>query len=169
MLGQCDHADEADDSRQASNPRFSADWFASRSSALNLYVELVAKRNSAVVSYNAALQLLWESLSDANYYAKQHQQLGIALLQLDPNLPAIHFWLACLRDTLRQDIMQRLNYEGRAVCSWGLRAPFAFHPSRSAVGYSDRSARCVAGMQFLNWSTMLFDARGCRCDLCTAG
>lgn len=103
---------------------------------LDEYVKLIQTRNDAVMEYNAAIQLLAESLNDRDYYEEQALELGQAGTQLDPNFPTIIYWLRKARDGLRLMVMQNLNYQGRAIRYWGLRDNVAMlnaQPLRDAV------------------------------------
>lgn len=93
---------------------------------LDDYMDLVNSRNAAVLQYNSALQMLQEAQLDSSYAAARMQVLGQAGLKIDPNLPAIAFWLTKMRDDLRLDIMQRLNYQDRAISYWGLVPPSTY-------------------------------------------
>ena len=90
------------------------------SAALEDYVDKVKQRNSAVIAYNTALALLAEAATDLEYFDKQTQQIGARLLSLDPNLPAIYYWLQRTIDSQSLAIMEQLNYEGRAISFWSL-------------------------------------------------
>ncbi|KAK6541996.1 hypothetical protein TWF694_007768 [Orbilia ellipsospora] len=84
------------------------------------YANLVSKRNNAVMSYNSTLQLLAQAIDDRGKYAAQTAQWGETLLKLPTDLPAIVLWLKRCRDNLQLGIMQRLNYQSRAIYFWGL-------------------------------------------------
>ncbi|OJJ43183.1 hypothetical protein ASPZODRAFT_146204 [Penicilliopsis zonata CBS 506.65] len=47
------------------------------------------------------------------------QRLGERALKLNPQLPAIYYWIKRMKASLEFDIMQRLNYQGRALAFWG--------------------------------------------------
>lgn len=99
----------------------SKEWQEKLNKNLDEYVKLIQTRNNAVMEYNAAIQLLTESLNDRDYYEEQKLALGQRGLQLDPNLPGIIYWLRKARDGLRLMVMQNLNYQSRAIRYWGLR------------------------------------------------
>lgn len=103
---------------------------------LDDYVKLVLQRNSAVLAFNGAVQVAAEAVTQLAAYRKQNPQLAEQLLELDPNLPSIFFWMTRLRDTLRMDIMQQLNYQGRAICFWGPRGPIPFTEAGPLRGYT---------------------------------
>ncbi|KAK6359763.1 hypothetical protein TWF696_000902 [Orbilia brochopaga] len=88
--------------------------------AFKAYTDLVLKRNGYITSYNTALQLLLQAINDQAYYQQENNTWSQELLQLNPDLPAIMFWLEKNRDDLRFQIMQHLNYEARANRFWGL-------------------------------------------------
>lgn len=50
-------------------------------------------RNDAILEYNAAIQLLFEAESDRQYYLAQAEKLGEEGISVNPDLPAIVFWL----------------------------------------------------------------------------
>jgi hypothetical protein len=89
--------------------------------ALGDFMDTAQKRNEAVLQYNSAIQLLSEARTEQDYYAEQIDTLGQKNLQLAPNLPSIVFWLRKTTNAIRLDLMQRLNYEARAIRYWGLR------------------------------------------------
>ncbi|KAH6637046.1 hypothetical protein F5144DRAFT_611678 [Chaetomium tenue] len=103
---------------------------------LDDYVSTVLRRNSAVLSYNGAVQVVGEAVAELAYYREQNPKLGSELLNLNPQIPIIFFWMTRLRDTLRLDVMQQLNYQGRAICFWGPRSPLSFAESGPLQGYS---------------------------------
>lgn len=112
------------------------EWQKKLNKDLDEYVKLIQMRNDAVMEYNAALQLLAESLNDRDYYQDQALKLAQARTELDPSLPAIIYWLRKARDGLRLMIMQNLNYQGRAIRYWGLRDNIAMlnaQPLQDAV------------------------------------
>ena len=88
--------------------------------SLDDYVAMTLNRNNAILDYNASIQLLLEAYHAREYSKSQGDRLGQKKLQLDPNTPAIVFWLRKTRDNIRLDLMQRLNYESRAIRFWGL-------------------------------------------------
>ncbi|KAF3913544.1 hypothetical protein ABW20_dc0103237 [Dactylellina cionopaga] len=88
--------------------------------AFKAYTDLILKRNGFITSYNTSLQLLLQAINDQAYYQQEDQQWSQQLLQLNPDMPAILFWLEKNRDDLRFQIMQNLNYEARANRFWGL-------------------------------------------------
>lgn len=90
------------------------------SAALDDYADTILARNNAVLEYNSAIQLLVEALSNQQYYQDQAENLGEEGIQVNPNLPAIVFWLRKTLDTLRLSLMQHLNYEAAAIRFWGL-------------------------------------------------
>ena len=90
-------------------------------SALDDFITVTLDRNSAVVEYNASIQLLLEASNILEYSKSQGESLGQRRHTLDPNTPAISFWLRKTRDNMRLELMQRLNYESRAIRFWGLR------------------------------------------------
>ena len=113
-------------------------------SALDDYVIVTLDRNNAILDYNASIQLLVEAYQAKEYSRSQGESLGQKLLQLDPNIPAIIFWLRKTRDNIRLELMQRLNYEGRAIRFWGLEAQLDIStpgPLRSALQLRDVQLR----------------------------
>ena len=112
------------------------EWQKKLDGDLDEYVKLIQTRNDAVMEYNAAIQLLAESLNDRDYYQEQALKLAQAGTELDSGLPAIIYWLRKARDGLRLMIMQNLNYQGRAIRYWGLRDNITMlnaQPLRDAV------------------------------------
>jgi hypothetical protein len=106
---------------------------------LDNYVSLINQRNNAVLTFNSALQLLQQALQDVQYYQTQQDQLGEDALKLDPSLPSVSFWMKKQMNDIQYDIMQRLNYEGRAIQYWGLMKPFPFNqpgPLRGSIALS---------------------------------
>lgn len=95
--------------------------------ALDDYLALIKQRNDAVLTFNSALQLYHQALEDVNYYTAQKEELGSDERKIDPNLPAVAFWLRKQMTDVQIDLMQRLNYEGRAIRFWGLVPPFDFN------------------------------------------
>ncbi|UDD59306.1 hypothetical protein AFCA_006728 [Aspergillus flavus] len=63
------------------------------SDALDDYVDTILMRNDAILEYNAAIQLLFEAESDRQYYLAQAEKLGEEGISVNPDLPAIVFWL----------------------------------------------------------------------------
>jgi len=96
-----------------------ADKRASVQQELDNFVALILKRNNAVVSYNAQLQWLLHLSTLAESYERESKTLGDHALSLNPQLPTIYFWLKRMKATMQLDILQRLNYEGRALAFWG--------------------------------------------------
>ncbi|KAF3912482.1 hypothetical protein ABW20_dc0105091 [Dactylellina cionopaga] len=88
--------------------------------ALQTYTTLISKRNTAVVEYNCSLQLLAQAINDRDDYNRQVGEWGETLLTLPTDIPAIILWLRKSRDDLQFGIMQRLNFESRAIYFWGL-------------------------------------------------
>ncbi|KAJ6261081.1 hypothetical protein Dda_3746 [Drechslerella dactyloides] len=88
--------------------------------AFQTYTTLISKRNTAVMEYNCSLQLLAQAISDKQDYERQTKKWGEVLLTLPTDLPAIVLWLRKSRDDLRFQIMQRLNFQSRAIWFWGL-------------------------------------------------
>ncbi|KAJ5359330.1 uncharacterized protein N7496_011743 [Penicillium cataractarum] len=96
------------------------------SGQLDDYLDIIEQRNQAVMDYNAALQLLNQVITKSNYYGQQGQVMGNEALEVNPNLPAIYFWLQNIQQDTAYDVMQRLNYAARAICFWGLEPQPAF-------------------------------------------
>ncbi|KJK65722.1 hypothetical protein P875_00022143 [Aspergillus parasiticus SU-1] len=90
------------------------------SDALDDYVDTILMRNDAILEYNAAIQLLFEAESDRQYYLAQAEKLGGEGIKVNPDLPAIVFWLRKTEDSFRLSLMQHLNYEAAAIRFWGL-------------------------------------------------
>lgn len=88
--------------------------------ALDDYMETVLTRNNAVIDYNSNIQLLLDALQTEKYCSEQINKLGDDVAKIDPTLPSVVFWLRKMRDALRLQLMQYLNYESRAVRFWGL-------------------------------------------------
>ncbi|PKY03296.1 serine protein kinase [Aspergillus campestris IBT 28561] len=98
--------------------------------ALDTFVAVTLDRNSAVLDYNASIQLLIEAINNRDYSKSQGETLGQKRHTLNPKSPAILFWLRKTRDTMRLELMQRLNYESRAIRFWGLQKELDFsHPA----------------------------------------
>ncbi|KAH8427078.1 uncharacterized protein LDX57_004796 [Aspergillus melleus] len=93
---------------------------------LDEYVTVTLARNNAVVHYNSSIQLLLEAQHAYDYSKSQANRLGQRKLQLDPYIPAIVFWLRSTRNNIRLELMQRLNYESRAIRFWGLQKELDF-------------------------------------------
>ncbi|KAJ5520798.1 serine protein kinase [Penicillium fimorum] len=89
-------------------------------SALDSFTDVALNRNNTVLDYNASLQLLFEAINNREYSKSQGEALGQKRLTINPKAPAILFWLRKTRDTMRLGLMQRLNYESRAIRFWGL-------------------------------------------------
>ncbi|KPM39263.1 hypothetical protein AK830_g7308 [Neonectria ditissima] len=87
--------------------------------SLRTYIGLVTKRNDAVIAYNAQVQFLLELQRIVAAAQDEARRLGDAALTLNPELPTIYFWLKRLRADAQRDILQRLNYEARAIAFWG--------------------------------------------------
>lgn len=103
---------------------------------LDKYIDVTLRRNNAVLDYNSSIQLLLEALHTEEYCKSQADRLGERRLRLDPNIPAIVFWLRKTRDNMRLALMQRMNYESRAIRYWGLRGDLEFSqpsPLRTAL------------------------------------
>ncbi|KAK3342196.1 hypothetical protein B0T25DRAFT_360473 [Lasiosphaeria hispida] len=77
------------------------------------------------------------ALESSAYFDRQGQNLGSKLIGLHPGLPSIHLWLKRIRDDLRVNIMQLLNYQGRAISFWGLRRAPTFTEPGPLKGYLD--------------------------------
>ncbi|KAF3903622.1 hypothetical protein AA313_de0204843 [Arthrobotrys entomopaga] len=114
------------------------------SEALDDYITLITNRNGAVITYNAALQLLREAQEDEIFYGKQRDALGSQGAETNPQLPSIVFFLKKTQDDLRLDIMQRLNYESRAVRFWGLKKDVTEFSTPGPL----RNATTLEGEQF---------------------
>lgn len=133
-------------------------------SSLEDFLSLVKKRNDAVITYNAQVQYLIELKATAAALRDEAKKLSSQALQLNPALPAIYFWLKRLRSTSQLDIMQRLNYEGRALAFWGPLSmkKVRFDPPGPLDGYLHLSAQqarlesmfeeCYGGLQDGAWS-----------------
>ncbi|EEP81028.1 predicted protein [Uncinocarpus reesii 1704] len=87
---------------------------------LDDYMELVKNRNSAVMDYNSALELLNTAHQDKALCDKQMETLGGEQLTLNANLPIICLWLRKARDDLKFDTMLHIDMAARAVKYWGL-------------------------------------------------
>ncbi|KAL3468737.1 hypothetical protein BJX99DRAFT_265867 [Aspergillus californicus] len=88
--------------------------------ALDDYMQTVLTRNNAVIDYNSNIQLLLDALQTEEYSSEQINKLGGHIAKIDPTLPSVVFWLRKMRDALRLQLMQYLNYESRAIRFWGL-------------------------------------------------
>jgi hypothetical protein len=93
------------------------------------YVQLVQKRNQAVVALNTTIQVLYQAEKDLAYYTQQHKDLGQQLLSIDTKLPAICFWLKKSRNDMKLLILQTLNYASRALRFWCLQPLTGFDSS----------------------------------------
>jgi hypothetical protein len=89
------------------------------SKELDSYVKLIDERNTAVLNYNSGLQQLVELIKSKKIYDRQAKEIGGSMLALDPELPAVYFWLKRIRSGRRLETMRLLNYAGRAVAFWG--------------------------------------------------
>jgi hypothetical protein len=88
--------------------------------ALNGYVEKVLARNKAVAEYNSGIQQLAEACKNRKYYGNQIN-IGVdRLLDIDPELPAVVFWLRNMQTNLQLSTMQYLEYERQSIRFWGL-------------------------------------------------
>lgn len=88
---------------------------------LEVFLETVKSRNSAVLVYNSLSHLIQELRSIKKQQAAMIDALSEQHLQkVDPGLPSIVNWLRRTRDDLALTIMQRLNSASRAICYWGL-------------------------------------------------
>jgi hypothetical protein len=132
------------------------------SNALDRYIEVVIERNDAIVAYNSVLQLLAEALSDQTYYHKAIDEIGEKLLKIDQTLPAIYYWISRVINSVRLDVMQRLNYEARAITFWGLSRSTSFTEPGPLLGYLDLARNqnelekkfedCVSNFSHSLWS-----------------
>lgn len=139
-----------------------SDHSAMLDAALDDYMNTISQRNTSVLNYNAAVQLLNEAIKDFYYYQSQNASLGQKALQIDPNLPTIYFWLQQMQNSLQMDIMQRLNYGARALSFWGLDDTSAFTTPGPLQGYTDlknnqkdlseRFEQCVESFSSSLWS-----------------
>ncbi|GKT82049.1 hypothetical protein ColTof4_14472 [Colletotrichum tofieldiae] len=95
------------------------DMIAGVEEPLNNFKTMVQQRNSAVLDYNAKVQFLLELHNMLSACDEESRRLGDAALNLNPELPAIYFWLKRLKSRMQLEILQRLNYEARALAFWG--------------------------------------------------
>jgi hypothetical protein len=119
-------------------------------SALDDFVDVTLNRNNAVLDYNASLQLLLEACSARDYSKSQGESLGQKIHALDPYTPAILFWLRKTRDNMRLELMQRLNYESRAIRFWGLTEQLEYSspgPLRSVLELQDSQSKLNAAYE----------------------
>ncbi|RMJ15844.1 hypothetical protein CDV36_004487 [Fusarium kuroshium] len=94
--------------------------YGSISFKLGEYVSLVQSRNSAVMSYNAVVQLLVKAYADRTYHEQKAQKLGQVLLSINPRATSVrHYFTKCLYD-LRSDILTAMHQGKRALEFWGL-------------------------------------------------
>ena len=88
---------------------------------------LSTTRNNAVISYNSALELLHQAITDEAYYTQQQIAYGDqAAKTINPHLPSIILWLRRTRDNFALEAMRLLNYANRAIFYWGLVQPLEF-------------------------------------------
>ncbi|KAB8200201.1 kinase-like domain-containing protein [Aspergillus parasiticus] len=119
-------------------------------SALDDYIAVTLNRNNAVLDYNSSLQLLFEASNAREYSKSQAESLGQRRHTLDPNTPAILFWLRKTRDNMRLQLMQRLNYESRAIRFWGLKKHLDYSspgPLRSFIELRDGQSKLNAAYE----------------------
>lgn len=86
---------------------------------LDDFVALILKRNNAVVAYNAQIQWCMHLLTTIKSLQREKGVLGDKALSVNSQLPAIYFWLKRTKTSMQLDILQRLNYEARALAFWG--------------------------------------------------
>ncbi|KAF5964368.1 serine protein kinase [Fusarium bulbicola] len=86
---------------------------------LDAYLEVVQKRNAAVINYNGLIQSYLQLQRVIQSCKEEFQQLGEQALQLNPSLPAIYVWLKRLRGQTRLQILRELNNQARALSFWG--------------------------------------------------
>lgn len=108
---------------------------------LSYFVESAMKRNSLVVSYNAALELYNKALLNKKATIQRKSTEGQDALKVDPALPAIFFWYNRILDYLVNSIMRYQHFEARALCYWGLRDPTTIPaidmaPARTAAAFA---------------------------------
>ncbi|KAI9932573.1 hypothetical protein ASPWEDRAFT_166225 [Aspergillus wentii DTO 134E9] len=77
---------------------------------LDEYMVTIQTRNEAIVKNNCCIQLLTKSLTAEEYFTKQIENLGQEGLYINLSLPSVVFWLHKVRDNLRLQVMQTLNY-----------------------------------------------------------
>ncbi|KAB8277168.1 kinase-like domain-containing protein [Aspergillus minisclerotigenes] len=119
-------------------------------SALDDYIAVALNRNNAVLDYNSSLQLLFEASNAREYSKSQAESLGQRRHTLDPNTPAILFWLRKTRDNMRLQLMQRLNDESRAIRFWGLKKHLDYSspgPLRSFIELRDGQSKLNAAYE----------------------
>jgi hypothetical protein len=93
---------------------------------LDAYIDLVKRRNEAVMRYNAAVQLLMQALAEKTLYEQQQAKYGEALLSLDPTLPAGRFWMRKFINDARFSAIEALITGARALGFWALTPPVQF-------------------------------------------
>ncbi|KAK6333039.1 hypothetical protein TWF718_010863 [Orbilia javanica] len=96
------------------------------SQALDDYMSVINTRNSAVMDYNALIVVLAGALRDEQTSKTRIQNLTQIKASLNPELPAIAFWLQQIGDMLRLEVMRLLNYQNRALQFWALVQPTSF-------------------------------------------
>ncbi|KAG7421950.1 hypothetical protein Forpe1208_v000089 [Fusarium oxysporum f. sp. rapae] len=96
---------------------------------LDSYLDLILTRNREVLNYNMALVSLKEARDAVELNTKRGDSYAKQKLELDPNIPAVAFWLRDMRDNLRLEVMRLLNLQSRALQFWALMEPTTFSGS----------------------------------------
>ncbi|KAF3921110.1 hypothetical protein AA313_de0209698 [Arthrobotrys entomopaga] len=93
----------------------------------NSYVDIIEKRNTAVMTYNATLHTLVQLIQDKSSYESQKDFFGQEVLEkgLDATLPAARFWVQKLLTDSKRSAFQYLSYGERSLRYWGLQDKFA--------------------------------------------
>ncbi|KAG8677662.1 hypothetical protein FPOAC2_03794 [Fusarium poae] len=96
---------------------------------LDGFLDLILTRNREVLNYNMALVSLKEARDAVELNTKRSDSYAKQKMELDPNIPAVAFWLRDMRDNLRLEVMRLLNFQSRALQFWALVEPTAFSGS----------------------------------------
>ncbi|KAF1850559.1 uncharacterized protein K460DRAFT_400616 [Cucurbitaria berberidis CBS 394.84] len=87
------------------------------------YVDLIKRRNDAVFTYNAAVQVLGELKSEEAVYQKQQAAYGAEFIQIDKNLPVGRYYATKLINDARLSILMELTKGAKAIRYWALTTP----------------------------------------------
>ncbi|KAG7425582.1 hypothetical protein Forpi1262_v013025 [Fusarium oxysporum f. sp. raphani] len=91
---------------------------------LDAFVNLIQKRNEAVMKYNYGVQLLREARAEKSQYEQLQQKAGEALLSIDPTIPAGRFWMRKFINDARYSAIEALSMGERSLRFWALNSPY---------------------------------------------
>jgi hypothetical protein len=93
---------------------------------LDAYVNLITRRNGAVVTYNAVVETLLQARADKELYSKQQEQYGEAFLQISPTIPAGRYWIRKFINEARFEAIEALTAGARSLRFWALTPLYHF-------------------------------------------